>query len=103
LKFDIDNSNGGTKPVRIELQKMINDYKGSYTVLKDFKIEIEHLQHLLEAARKRLTRDFEYWYENVYEESVFTKSKISNQEDLSLLSPKTVLENVIIPNMILGY
>jgi hypothetical protein len=100
MKHEIDDSNGGTKSARIELQKMINDYKASYTMLKDFKIEIEHLQHLLEAARKRLTRDFEHWYENVYEESSSIKSKIINQEDLSL---QNGLENVIIPNMILGY
>jgi hypothetical protein len=30
------------------------------------KREIEHLQHLLEHARHRLTRDFEHWYVNVY-------------------------------------
>jgi hypothetical protein len=45
---------------------LIVSYKESYTQLKDLKTEIEHLQHLLEAARKRLTRDFEHWYENVY-------------------------------------
>ena len=32
-------------------------------------MEIEHLQHLLEHARIRLTRDFEHWYVHVYLES----------------------------------
>ncbi|TPX61137.1 hypothetical protein SpCBS45565_g07339 [Spizellomyces sp. 'palustris'] len=41
-------------------------YKAAYQQLKDLKIEIEHLQHLLEQARHRLTHDFEYWYINVY-------------------------------------
>ncbi|KNC96077.1 uncharacterized protein SPPG_08467 [Spizellomyces punctatus DAOM BR117] len=41
-------------------------YKAAYQQLKDLKIEIEHLQHLLEQARHRLTRDFEYWYIHVY-------------------------------------
>lgn len=45
---------------------MILRYKQAYQTLKDLKIEIEHLQHLLEQARHRLTRDFEHWYVNVY-------------------------------------
>ena len=32
-------------------------------------MEIEHLQHLLEHARTRLTRDFEHWYVHVYLET----------------------------------
>lgn len=45
---------------------MVKEYKEAYQKLKDFKIEIEHLQHLLEQARVRLARDFEYWFDNVY-------------------------------------
>jgi len=30
------------------------------------KIEIEHIQHLLEKARYKLTKDFEYWILNNY-------------------------------------
>ena len=41
-------------------------YKESYQQLKDLKIEIEHLHHLLDQARLRLTRDFEHWYASVY-------------------------------------
>ena len=44
-------------------------YKEAYQKLKDLKIEIEHLQHLLEQARLRLTRSFEQWYMNVYADS----------------------------------
>ncbi|KAI8819646.1 P-loop containing nucleoside triphosphate hydrolase protein [Fimicolochytrium jonesii] len=53
-----------------DLRKTVVDrsarYKESYQQLKDLKLEIEHLQHLLEQARHRLTRDFEHWYANVY-------------------------------------
>lgn len=44
----------------------VTRYKDAYQQLKDLKLEIEHLQHLLEQARHRLTRDFEHWYINVY-------------------------------------
>ncbi|KAI9345034.1 hypothetical protein BDR26DRAFT_173133 [Obelidium mucronatum] len=44
----------------------LNRYKQAYQDLKDLKIEIEHMQHLLEQARMRLSRAFEQWYENVY-------------------------------------
>lgn len=43
-----------------------SEYKISYQNLKDMKIEIEHLHHLLDQARHRLTRDFEHWFNTVY-------------------------------------
>ena len=43
-----------------------SEYKTSYQNLKDMKIEIEHLHHLLDQARHRLTRDFEHWFSTVY-------------------------------------
>ncbi|KAI9004754.1 hypothetical protein BC832DRAFT_64456 [Gaertneriomyces semiglobifer] len=52
--------------LRITVVDLSTKYKGAYEQLKDLKSEIEHLQHLLEQARLRLTRDFEYWYVNVY-------------------------------------
>ena len=58
------------KVIMYDLPKtQCNRYKTSYQQLKDLKIEIEHLQHLLEHARHRLTRDFEHWYINVYLET----------------------------------
>ncbi|KAL2914503.1 hypothetical protein HK105_206070 [Polyrhizophydium stewartii] len=51
---------------RIALSDRVAKYKQAYQTLKDLKLEIEHLQHLLEQARHRLTRDFEHWYINVY-------------------------------------
>lgn len=52
--------------IRLVLAEKVGNYKTSYQQLKDMKMEIEHLQHLLEQARVRLTRDFEHWYLNVY-------------------------------------
>lgn len=52
-----------------KLSILIKRYKMSYGQLKELKIEIEHLQHLLEHARTRLTRDFEHWYVHVYLET----------------------------------
>lgn len=48
------------------LGDIVVNYKTSYQRLKDMKIEIEHLHHLLDQARHRLTRDFENWFETVY-------------------------------------
>jgi len=41
-------------------------YQKSYHHLKEMKIEIEHIQHLLEKARFKLTKDFEFWILNNY-------------------------------------
>ncbi|KAJ3088300.1 hypothetical protein HK102_009066 [Quaeritorhiza haematococci] len=53
--------------MRVQMVQAVADYKQSYQQLKDLKIEIEHLQHLLEQARLRMTRDFEHWYVSVYQ------------------------------------
>ncbi|KAH6594578.1 hypothetical protein BASA50_006528 [Batrachochytrium salamandrivorans] len=52
--------------LRMQLSDQVVNYKDAYQKLKDLKLEIEHIQHLLEQARHRLTRDFEYWYISVY-------------------------------------
>lgn len=55
-------------------------YQKSYKHLKEMKIEIEHIQHLLEKARYKLTKDFEYWILNNYstDSRIFT-TPIKNQ------------------------
>ena len=66
------------KSSRVKIFKLINRYKISYGKLKELKMEIEHLQHLLEHARTRLTRDFEHWYVHVYLETPnTTESKLT--------------------------
>ena len=58
----------------------------SYSQLKELKMEIEHLQHLLEHARTRLTRDFEHWYVHVYLETPENNPEISLTPSISTIS-----------------
>jgi kinesin family protein 6/9 len=37
-------------------------YKSAFNRLKELKVEIEHLQLLLEQSRKRLQKDFDGWF-----------------------------------------
>jgi hypothetical protein len=55
-----------SEKLRAKLPDLIKEYKGSYEKLRDMKMEIEHLQHLLEQGRIRMTRDFEAWFIQVY-------------------------------------
>ncbi|KAI9143508.1 hypothetical protein BKA69DRAFT_135809 [Paraphysoderma sedebokerense] len=47
---------------RQQIAMNVTRYKAAYQLLKDLKIEIEHLQHLLENARIKLQKDFEAWW-----------------------------------------
>lgn len=97
---------------------LIERYKMSYGQLKELKIEIEHLQHLLEHARTRLTRDFEHWYIHVYLETPSTNTEsnliqsISNTSLLDTIQPierketevqKTEIQKVIAKGLTLGH
>eukprot|EP00842_Homolaphlyctis_polyrhiza_P004252 jgi/Hompol1/4828/HPOL_003988-RA len=66
---------------RSVLMDRVAKYKQAYESLKDMKLEIEHLQHLLEQARHRLTRDFEHWYINVYLPTETTHGSYSHGSD----------------------
>ncbi|KAJ3273248.1 Kinesin- protein 6 [Terramyces sp. JEL0728] len=63
---DLDNT-PDLEAQRLRLSNLILEYKSAYQSLKDLKAEIEHLQHLLEQGRIRMTRDFEAWYVEVYQ------------------------------------
>ncbi|KAJ3071202.1 Kinesin- protein 6 [Podochytrium sp. JEL0797] len=52
--------------MRQSVTEKVAGYKQAYQNLKDMKIEIEHMQHLLEQARIRLSRSFEQWYDSVH-------------------------------------
>jgi hypothetical protein len=95
----------------------------SYGQLKESKIEIEHLQHLLEHARTRLTRDFEHWYVHVYLEtpsnnidsnltqsisspsltdniqSIVRKSEVNTQRSIIQNTSNTILTPNVIPEI----
>ncbi|KAL7749482.1 hypothetical protein RI367_005036 [Sorochytrium milnesiophthora] len=47
---------------REKLAATITEYKTQYQRLKDLKIEIEHMQHLLENARVKMQKDFDVWF-----------------------------------------
>ncbi|KAJ3324728.1 Kinesin- protein 6 [Boothiomyces sp. JEL0866] len=63
---------------RLKLSNLILEYKTSYQSLKELKAEIEHLQHLLEQGRIRMTRDFEAWYVEVYQMDNETIARYKN-------------------------
>ena len=52
--------------LRTHLASLVSEYKTTYAKLKDYKTEVEHLQHLLEQGRVRMTRDFEAWFVEVF-------------------------------------
>ena len=59
--FESDGS-AAEKEVLEKLEMAKVSYKNTFVQLKDLKLEIEHLQHLLDNARLRLQKDFEQWY-----------------------------------------
>ncbi|KAJ3298827.1 Kinesin- protein 6 [Rhizoclosmatium sp. JEL0117] len=79
-----DDGDAATIQMKQELRSSITDkvaaYKQAYQNLKDLKIEIEHMQHLLEQARIRLSRAFEQWYENVYQTSPKASKEDSDRD-----------------------
>ncbi|KAJ1563806.1 hypothetical protein HK405_000697, partial [Cladochytrium tenue] len=62
-----DSGGQDREGLRQQVAVQVQRYKESYQQLKDMKLEIEHMQHLLEQARLRLTRAFEDWYVGVHE------------------------------------
>ncbi|KAJ8330172.1 hypothetical protein O5D80_001743 [Batrachochytrium dendrobatidis] len=90
MKEQLENPiNGDADTLRILLSENIKKYKQAYQQLKDLKLEIEHLQHLLEQARHRLTRDFEHWYINVYF-SARTSFSLKQDSPASMSESKSV-------------
>jgi kinesin family protein 6/9 len=61
LKAALDDGAAGDE-ARAGVADKVAQYKAQYGRLKDLKKEIEHLQHLLEQARVRMTKEFERWY-----------------------------------------
>ncbi|ORX86406.1 hypothetical protein BCR32DRAFT_264945 [Anaeromyces robustus] len=70
-------------------------YQKSYRHLKEMKIEIEHIQHLLEKARYKLTKDFEFWILNNYstDSKIFSKSNKSIKDTSKDNLNKNGIEN----------
>ncbi|XP_013926404.1 PREDICTED: kinesin-like protein KIF6 [Thamnophis sirtalis] len=68
--------------LRSQIEQKKISYKTMFTHLKGLKIEIEHLQLLMEKAKVKLQKDFEAWW------SEETKS-LQSQEETSLLQNST--------------
>ncbi|KAJ3338898.1 Kinesin- protein 6, partial [Gonapodya sp. JEL0774] len=75
LKAWLENAEGGKigvvkesekKTVRDKLTANVARYKSSYASLKSLKMEIDHIHHLLDTARIKLTKDFERWFVTEY-------------------------------------
>ncbi|KAJ3243274.1 Kinesin- protein 6 [Chytriomyces hyalinus] len=52
--------------LRESITNKVSEYKAAYQNLKDMKLEIDHMEHLLEQARLRLSRAFEQWHDEVH-------------------------------------
>ncbi|KAJ3149855.1 Kinesin- protein 6 [Geranomyces michiganensis] len=78
---DDNQDPNSTSDLRARVADSSAQYKHAYQQLKELKLEIEHLQHLLEQARHRLTRDFEHWYANVYLPTAAEEARETSAED----------------------
>ncbi|XP_060610073.2 kinesin-like protein KIF6 isoform X2 [Anolis sagrei] len=79
--------------LRAQIEKEKISYKAMFTHLKGLKIEIEHLQLLMEKAKMKLQKDFEVWWST-------EAMGLQNQEEKPvLLSSTSVLKT---PPLVLG-
>uniref|UniRef100_A0A8D0FCT0 Kinesin-like protein KIF6/9 C-terminal domain-containing protein n=1 Tax=Strix occidentalis caurina TaxID=311401 RepID=A0A8D0FCT0_STROC len=68
---------------RAALGKRLNLYKTMFNRLKELKLEIEHLQLLMEKVKVKLQKDFEVWWS----EEAINLQQLSAQSMLSPQSP----------------
>nr|XP_060610073.1 kinesin-like protein KIF6 isoform X2 [Anolis sagrei ordinatus] len=79
--------------LRAQIEKEKISYKAMFTHLKGLKIEIEHLQLLMEKAKMKLQKDFEVWWST-------EAMGLQNQEEKPvLLNSTSVLKT---PPLVLG-
>ncbi|KAM6355147.1 LOW QUALITY PROTEIN: kinesin-like protein KIF6 [Podargus strigoides] len=50
------------KKLRMQIEEEKNSYKTMFNRLKELKVEIEHLQLLMEKVKMKLQKDFEVWW-----------------------------------------
>ncbi|KAJ3390452.1 Kinesin- protein 6 [Entophlyctis sp. JEL0112] len=71
---DGDEENSRIKrELRSAIAVKVSTYKSTYQNLKDLKVEIDHMQHLLEQGRIRLSRAFEMWLQDVHQPAIDRK------------------------------
>ncbi|XP_077198055.1 kinesin-like protein KIF6 isoform X3 [Paroedura picta] len=90
--------------LRAQIEEEKISYKTMFTRLKGMKIEIEHLQLLMEKAKVKLQKDFEVWWSeeatNVQEENLSLLNSVSTSKISSLFletQPPTSPDNRV-PN-----
>ncbi|CAM4537606.1 unnamed protein product [Lepidochelys olivacea] len=59
---DLHESDPGEEKLRAQIEEEKKSYKTMFNRLKGLKIEIEHLQLLMEKAKVKLQKDFEVWW-----------------------------------------
>ncbi|KAG8123390.1 hypothetical protein E2320_018778 [Naja naja] len=87
--------------LRTQIEQKKISYKTMFTHLKGLKIEIEHLQLLMEKAKLKLQKDFEAWWseETINLESQEEKPLLQNSASV-LKTPPLFFENQLYPGTI---
>ncbi|XP_070590368.1 kinesin-like protein KIF6 isoform X2 [Erythrolamprus reginae] len=83
---EMNQSDPVEESLRTQIEQKKISYKTMFTRLKGLKIEIEHLQLLMEKAKVKLQKDFEVWW------SEETKSLQSQEEKPLLQNSASVLK-----------
>ncbi|KAJ3134119.1 Kinesin- protein 6 [Physocladia obscura] len=82
--------------LRNSMAEKVSSYKRTYQDLKDLKLEIEHMQHLLEQGRLRLSRAFEQWHDEVY---LTTLQPLHTEQGMEI-DPPSKIPNYVLPRTI---
>ncbi|XP_026551148.1 kinesin-like protein KIF6 [Pseudonaja textilis] len=87
--------------LRTQIEQKKISYKTMFTHLKGLKIEIEHLQLLMEKAKLKLQKDFEAWWseETINLQSQEEKPLLQNSASV-LKTPPLFFENQLYPDTI---
>ncbi|KAG6930934.1 kinesin family member 6, partial [Chelydra serpentina] len=62
LSEELNESDPVEEKLRAQIEEEKKSYKTMFNRLKALKIEIEHLQLLMEKAKVKLQKDFEVWW-----------------------------------------
>jgi hypothetical protein len=77
LKASLEDDAEPPEELRLTLHSKMKEYKEKVARLKEYKLEIEHVQHLMDQAKTRVQRDFEN-----YLEATQTLSRTSLRDDI---------------------
>ncbi|XP_025030215.1 kinesin-like protein KIF6 [Python bivittatus] len=84
--------------LRTQIEQKKISYKTMFTHLKGLKIEIEHLQLLMEKGKLKLQKDFEVWWSEETRSLQSQEEKPFLQNSASVLkTPSSFFENQLHP------